>query len=88
MWEMMENVNSGHDLYFDLFGWVEVGRKFWSFVAATGIFVKAVCSHNGLRRFDRSAILFSYEQDSATWSMTTIDWRWVWYFFQFLSLFG
>ncbi len=25
-WETLENVYSGHDLYFDLFGWVEVGQ--------------------------------------------------------------
>ncbi len=46
-WETLENVDSGHDLYFDLFGWAGVGQILQSFAAAIGILVQAACSCYG-----------------------------------------
>ena len=47
-WESLKNVNSGHDLYFDFFGWVEVGQISQRFAAAMGILVRSVSGIFGL----------------------------------------
>ena len=37
-WNTCKNVNSGHDIYFDLFGWVEIGQILQPFLDCFGHF--------------------------------------------------
>ena len=48
-WDILKSINSGHDLYCDLFvSRMEVGQILLPFVAAMGILVQAACGRYGL----------------------------------------